>query len=186
MLLSSAIVYGLLSGYVTAQSSNNSASFNAASVSPTLRAQWCQGQTNTCGTLCSGNLKDNNCDPDTLQYTCHCGANNSAPGLQFYKETMPTFICEMVFDNCIKAGENSQAAQQLCTQNEKRDCGHLSPEEFVGASPASSSASASPTSNGASATSSAASGAAATNISPRHFETGALAIGIIAALGLIP
>ncbi|KHJ31596.1 putative pci domain-containing protein [Erysiphe necator] len=186
MLLSFTTACGLFAGYVIAQSMNNSIPFNPATVSPTLRAQWCQGQTNTCGTLCSGNLKENDCDPDTLNYSCHCGANNSSPGLQYYKETMPTFICEMVFDNCIKAGENSQAAQALCTENEKRDCGHLSPEDFVGVAPTSSSAPPSPTTTGGVATSSAASGAAVTNISPRNIETGALAIGIIAALALLP
>lgn len=192
MFLSHTISLSILCGLAMAQSTSMAntgpnSTIVPSSIDLTLRSQWCQGQTNTCGTLCSGDVMDNDCDPDSLEYKCTCNANSSSPGLIYYKETMPTFICETIFNQCIKAGEDSQAAQVLCTENEKKNCGHLNPETFVKDAPSSSTPTDSPSNtDSGTAPSSSTSEAAAPKVSPRNIETGALAIGIIAALSLIP
>ncbi|CAD6503511.1 BgTH12-03173 [Blumeria graminis f. sp. triticale] len=188
MLFQSALLMAALATGVLSQTNANS-SIDPSSVDPTMRGkpQWCQGQSNTCGTLCGGDLEANECNPDNLIFSCKCASNHSAPGLQYYKETMPTFICEKIFDNCIKAGENSQAAQQLCTTNERANCGHLSPENFTSSAPSQSSSASSTTAGeaGASATSNKESGAVSTIVPVRNFGTGALVIGVAAAIGLL-
>lgn len=94
----------------------------------------------------------------------------------------------MIFENCIKAGENSQAAQDLCNKNEKKNCGQLSPEDFKGVEPVGSTPPKSepPTATSSTAPPATSSGAAAPVVSAQYFGTGALAIGVIAALALIP
>ncbi|RAL65103.1 hypothetical protein DID88_001209 [Monilinia fructigena] len=123
-----------------ANDANNT--IDPSTVDLSLRAQWCNGELNTCGTLCSGDSDSNTCDPATLNYTCTCSSNGSTPGLQYYTQTMPTFICEKIYQDCIAAGENDAAAQKLCTQAETKNCGKLDPDNAT-ASAATSSAAAS-------------------------------------------
>ncbi|KAI1004040.1 hypothetical protein K3495_g4169 [Podosphaera aphanis] len=186
MFLRSTVLISLLAGLVAGQTTANS-TIDPSAVPATLRSQWCQGQTNTCGTLCSGDLKDNECNPDTLMYTCTCAANSSSPGLQYYRETMPTFICEKIFDNCIKDGENSQAAQSLCTANEKKNCGQLDPQTFVQAAPSSTpESSASKTGSSTSETSPPASAASVNEVSAKLLGITGLSIGCAVILALLP
>ncbi|RDW88915.1 hypothetical protein BP6252_00947 [Coleophoma cylindrospora] len=137
MFAKSAVAVALLASFVVAQNST----IDPNTVSATLRSQWCNGEINTCGTLCSGASSSNTCDPTTLNYTCTCTANSSTPGLQYYTQTMPTFICEQIYSNCIAAGQNDQAAQKLCVTAEANNCGHLDPAKFVAAVSSSSSSS---------------------------------------------
>ncbi|RFU30014.1 hypothetical protein B7463_g6302, partial [Scytalidium lignicola] len=148
MFAKSIVAVALLAGFTAAQSNSNT-TLDPNSVELNTRVSWCSGEINTCGTLCSGATTNNDCDTNTLTFNCTCAANNSAPGLQYYTQTMPTFICEQIFQNCIVAGENDAAAQRLCTQNEAKNCGHLNPENFT-AVPSSSSAAPSSTAAGAS------------------------------------
>ncbi|ESZ95489.1 hypothetical protein SBOR_4143 [Sclerotinia borealis F-4128] len=117
-----------------------SAQIDPSSVSASLRSQWCSEQITTCGTLCAGNYDANNCDTVTLCYECTCSASSSSPALQYYTQTMPTFLCEQLYDNCIFAGENDAAAQKKCQDAEKVNCGHLNPDS-IGVSTSSSSSS---------------------------------------------
>jgi hypothetical protein len=121
-----------------------------------------------------------------LAYSCTCAANNSAPGLQYYKETMPTFICEQVFANCIAAGVGDAAAQAVCKKNEANNCGQLNPDNFTAAATTTSASSSSAastskasTATGAAASSSTSHAAAATlAANAKFFGTGALAVGL--------
>ncbi|KAB8291156.1 hypothetical protein EYC80_009844 [Monilinia laxa] len=175
---------------VAANDANNTIDPNT--VDPSLRSQWCTGEINTCGTLCSGDYDSNTCDTATLNYTCTCSSNGSTPGLQYYLQTMPTFICEKIYQDCIAAGENDAAAQKLCTQAETKNCGKLDPDKYVPAatsSAASSSASATATasSTATSATASAATSSAAAsalNIG-REYGTGIFAAGVLGIFGLM-
>jgi hypothetical protein len=180
------VTFLALAAGVLAQTTNTT--IDPSSVSLTLRSQWCQAQQNTCGTLCSGDYGNNTCSPDTLAYSCTCAANNSAPGLQYYKETMPTFICEQVFTNCISTNAGDAAAQALCTKNEQNNCGHLDPANFTAAAATTTSASSSATGTSASAatgsaTSTSSKAGAATMAAMRNLGTGAFAIGVGAAFG---
>ncbi|ATZ54808.1 hypothetical protein BCIN_11g01400 [Botrytis cinerea B05.10] len=176
---------------VAAQSSNDTIDPN--SVDAVMRSQWCTAEINTCGTLCSGAIDANTCDTSSLNYTCTCSSNGSTPGLQYYKQTMPTYICETIYANCIAAGENDAAAQKLCKETEAKNCGQLDPDKFTApaTTSASSTASATATStSAASATSASASAAtssaAASALNIGHeFGTGIFAAGFAAVFGLM-
>ncbi|RDL41898.1 uncharacterized protein BP5553_01877 [Venustampulla echinocandica] len=190
MLVNSAVVVALLASFGAAVTTDNS-TIDASTVAPTTRSQWCGGQQNTCPVLCGAQgVTSNDCDVDTLKFKCTC-KNGSAPGLQYYTSTMPTFICEQVHENCIVAGQNNAAAQKLCNDAEKSNCGKLDPSKFTEpASTSSSSPSATATGAGTSASdaapSSTSKAAAATMaVMAREYGTGLLAAGAAAAFGLM-
>lgn len=64
---------------------------------------------------------------DTLVYACSCRSNNSAPGLQYYTQTMPTFICNELFGQCNKQKVRDAQGQQACIQNIRNRCGTVNP-----------------------------------------------------------
>jgi hypothetical protein len=84
------------------------------SVSISTRADWCRGQFNTCETLCGDNTKDNDCDENNLSYKCNCAKNGSAPGLQFYKATMPSYLCEALYGQCKETNVGNSQNQKKC------------------------------------------------------------------------
>lgn len=104
---------------------------------------------------------------------------------------MPTYICEQVYANCITAGENDAAAQKLCTENEKTNCGHLNPDDYTPAATSSASSSASATATSASSATSAAassttsSAAASALMVGSQYGTGIFAAGVAAIFGLM-
>jgi len=132
----------------------------------------------------------NDCLTTTLEFHCLCTTNNSAPGLQYYTQTMPTFICEEEYQKCISEATNNAAAQAACAATEKAECGQLDPANFtaVAASP-----SATPSSRSISlskATSSSTSTSppnSATSLQPHQgLSTGAKAgIGVGVAFGVL-
>ncbi|CAG8974393.1 hypothetical protein HYALB_00010644 [Hymenoscyphus albidus] len=188
MFAKSIVAVALLAGSAAAQTTANS-TIVPTSVSATIRAQWCAGQQNTCPVLCGGQAKtkSNDCDVNTLDIDCTC-RNGSAPGLMYYTSTMPTFICQQIFDECIQAGQNNAQAQKLCTDARTANCGTLDPSKYV--EPASTSSAAPsatappPAATPAVASSSSAAAAAPTAISARDLASGFLAAGV-AALGLL-
>ncbi|PSS20078.1 hypothetical protein M430DRAFT_18260 [Amorphotheca resinae ATCC 22711] len=198
MFIKPALAVALCAGYVAAQAGANS-TIDPNSVSATLRSQWCSAQLNTCGTLCSGDIYEgqNTCDTNTLNYTCTCASNQSTPGLQYYTGTMPTFICEQVFQDCIASTVGVAAAQAKCNSDEKNNCGHLDPNNFTAPASSSSSSSA-PTSTAASTsapasssvaaavTTSSSKAAAATMMAiGREYGSGVVAAGVAAAFGMM-
>ncbi|KAH7304885.1 hypothetical protein BKA65DRAFT_416103, partial [Rhexocercosporidium sp. MPI-PUGE-AT-0058] len=88
---------------------------------------WCSSQKSTCGLLCSGGLQSNDCDTATLAFDCTCLSNGSSPGLQYYTNTMPTFICEHIFGDCVAASVGDASAQAACVAYEKENCGNSTP-----------------------------------------------------------
>jgi hypothetical protein len=122
-----------------------------------------------------------------LAFNCTCAANNSAPGLQYYLETIPTYLCQQVFIICNADNVGDAVAQALCLTNKNNDCGTLDPTNFTAAVSTSSSSSATttPTGTGAStaATSSSSKAAAATMAVLQNYGSGAMAVGFAAALG---
>ncbi|MCJ1329662.1 hypothetical protein MMC10_006342 [Thelotrema lepadinum] len=160
----------LLAGVAFAQSPNTS--FNQSvittvigEVNQTLRANWCTAQQSSCGTLCGGGISDNTCDATSLNFTCTCSSNNSAPALQYYNPTMLSFICNQALGDCLKANAQSQAQQANCKSTIV--CGNSS----VGA--VASAASSAPASTGtASPTSSSGSGSGSGSTSPSSTASG--------------
>ncbi|VUC22428.1 unnamed protein product [Clonostachys rosea] len=137
---------------VAANAANYTSSLNMtivpSSVDDSTRASWCTAQGNTCKSLCSGRTSKNDCDYTTLVYDCACSANNSAPGLEYYTQTMPTFICDTLLAQCYKQYENNQDGQQSCKDDIGSLCASQSPPS------SSSDSSSSSTSASASATAS--------------------------------
>ncbi|KAF6830165.1 pci domain-containing protein [Colletotrichum musicola] len=115
---------------------------NVGAVSLNTRAGWCQGERNTCQILCDGTTA-NDCDPNTLSYACTC-KNGTAPGLEYYDQTLPSFICVQAFEDCITANVGDARGQSNCTDTIKSQCGTIDPQaEF--AATTSTSATATPT-----------------------------------------
>jgi hypothetical protein len=63
---------------------------------------------------------------DTLNWECTCSSNSSAPGLQYYTQTMPTFICESLFAQCISQ-TNTQKGSEECKSKIQSKCAEQSP-----------------------------------------------------------
>lgn len=188
MLLQATFAAAFFASSVAAQT------VNGTQIDPATAATWCSAQINTCSTLCNGDVSpgpNDNCSTTTLAFTCLCTSNNSVPGLQYYTQTMPTFICEEVYKICIANGENDQAAQNACTKTRDADCGTLNPANYT-AAPSSTSASATPTPSSTAATSGSATSATPTpskNAAPlmigSEYGTGLLAAGVAAVFGFL-
>jgi len=190
MLVKLTVAVALFASAVTAQVTN--ITIDPSSITPLIRAQWCSGQQSTCGTLCSGDPSTNACNTTTLAYSCICAANNSAPGLQYYTTTLPTFECLQVFNICNADNVGDAAAQALCLTNKDNDCGTLDPTNFTASVSSSSSATSSPTGSSSSAstvaTSSSSKAAAATMAALpvlQNYGSGAMAVGFAAAFGFM-
>ncbi|PWI64771.1 hypothetical protein PCL_08566 [Purpureocillium lilacinum] len=155
-----------------------------------IRAQWCQAQTNTCNLLCNNDTDKNSCAQEDLKYECTCASNSSAPGLQYYTQTMPTFICDALFGQCNEQNVGNADGQKACTTNIKNLCGKNDPPKAPVSDESSSSVSGTPSATGsASATGSKASttststGLAAPTMAPAgNGAAAAAAIGLLAYL----
>ncbi|KAK5987345.1 hypothetical protein PT974_11472 [Cladobotryum mycophilum] len=126
-----AVLVALAATAVTAQVQNFTSSLNMTvdpnTVPQQQRAVWCQAQTNTCQLLCGSNTDQNDCNQANLSYDCTCSSNHSAPGLQFYTQTMPTFVCQQLFSQCIAQNAGSQDSQKACKTNIEKLCGTINP-----------------------------------------------------------
>lgn len=97
------------------------------SVDEATKNGWCQAQYNTCYALCDDAASTNDCEQSDLSYECLCSENNSAPGLEYYGQTMPTFICEELYSQCNVANVGDARAQDECKTNIQDKCGSLKP-----------------------------------------------------------
>ncbi|KAL2017706.1 hypothetical protein VTK56DRAFT_1731 [Thermocarpiscus australiensis] len=174
--------------FVTAQ--NQNFTINPGAVDPSTRSDWCNAEYNTCKLLCGGDPTANECDTDTLDYKCTC-SNGTAPGLDYYTQTMPTFICEQAYADCIAANTGNARGQDNCTKTIKDHCGTLDPNKAQVGGGSSETTTSSPSTtathaaSGAShAPSSATSTAAAAPTNAAHIGNGValVAAGLFAAL----
>ncbi|KAK4111869.1 hypothetical protein N656DRAFT_780004 [Canariomyces notabilis] len=190
------IVLAVATALTTAVVAQNNGTYNVnpSTVDPGLRVEWCRAQFSTCGTLCAGSPSANDCNSNTLTYTCTCASNNSEPGLIYYTQTLPTFLCDRAYSDCVAANTSSARAQEQCKTDIKDHCGTLDPNkaqidsgssasESTTSAPASSSATGSPTaaSGGAASTSSSRAGGP-TNAAYIGNGVAVVAAGLFAAL----
>lgn len=161
----------------------------------TTRASWCSGEFSTCDTLCDNDASENRCEPSTLVYSCICASNGSAPGLEYYSQSLPSFICQQAFSDCNLANAGNAAGQRNCTTTIKDKCGTLDIANYT-ATPSTTSAAASSSATGqtsstasasgtgasAAATSSSTAAAAPTNIHLIGNGAAAMAVGVFAYL----
>jgi hypothetical protein len=118
----------LLAAAASAQTPQNYSSsldmeIDPGSVSDATKSDWCRSQRNNCDTLCDDASSTNDCSISTLDYECLCRSNDSAPGLQFYEGTLPTFICKELFSQCIGASEGDLDIEDGCKENIDALCG---------------------------------------------------------------
>lgn len=60
----------------------------------------------------------------TLQYTCTCSSNHSSPALQYYAQTLPNSVCNLVtFPNCINKYTQDNDLQKQCKPKIQDVCG---------------------------------------------------------------
>lgn len=117
---------------LTVVTASTTFTINPDDISATQAADWCQAELNTCPILCDNDYTSNTCDTTTLAYNCTC-SNGSAPGLQYYTETMPTFICQEAYSLCISANANNATGQEACTDDIEDQCGTLDPANYTAA-----------------------------------------------------
>jgi hypothetical protein len=94
-----------------------------------------------------------------LTYSCIC-SNGTAPDVSAYQETLPFYICEATYEQCIAANPNDAQGQDACRKNQK--CGTLNATAVEGSS-GESSASSSTSATGMATSASATSGSSATS-----------------------
>ncbi|KAL2270174.1 hypothetical protein VTJ83DRAFT_2358 [Remersonia thermophila] len=122
------LVLVALSALTVASAQSHNFTIDPNSVKPSDRTNWCNAQYETCRKLCNNGLKTNDCDDTTLAYDCKC-SNGTAPGLEYYFNTIPTFICEQAYADCIAANTASSRAQDKCKSDIKEHCGTLDPDK---------------------------------------------------------
>lgn len=98
---------------------------------------WCLGQRNTCPEICKGDVKQNTCDPvcqsnenipsvtdsalqSTLKYQCMC-SDGTVPDSSSYVETVPFYVCQATYGQCIDSHPNDSTGQRACKKSAK--CG---------------------------------------------------------------
>ncbi|KAF4446632.1 pci protein [Fusarium austroafricanum] len=101
------------------------------SVDLATRSAWCGAQQNTCDTLCKDDTNKNGCTESDLKWECTCSSNSSTPGLQYYTQTMPTFICQQLFSQCISQNTGSSSGQRDCKNKIEAKCAKQNPPKNV-------------------------------------------------------
>ncbi|OAP62308.1 hypothetical protein AYL99_04511 [Fonsecaea erecta] len=96
------------------------AAFNPAGIDSTTAFNWCHAQLNTCPQICGGSASQNQCDQTAFTYTCVC-ANGTVPDCTAFIETLPFYICQETYIQCIDNHPNDAQGQATCAQNEQ--CG---------------------------------------------------------------
>ncbi|KAJ5497000.1 hypothetical protein N7463_008987 [Penicillium fimorum] len=89
------------------------AGFNIALAKPGEPATWCAAQRNTCPDICQKGTKLNSCDADTLKFTCVC-SDGSVPDVTPYLQTVPFYVCQSTFGQCIDAHPDDAEGQRAC------------------------------------------------------------------------
>jgi len=84
------------------------------------REYWCTQQKSQCPLIClqqpgvdTQNTVSNECDPETLVYSCVCD-DNSSPNITKYTQTMPYFKCTEWGTQCEQACNGDSACQSKC------------------------------------------------------------------------
>ncbi|KAK4205264.1 hypothetical protein QBC40DRAFT_344795 [Triangularia verruculosa] len=119
------ILFAALSAVAAVVAQNQNFTIDISKVSPSTKSAWCNAQFNSCGALCFGSLKKNDCQASDLTYECVC-SNGTAPGLDYYLQTIPTFICNEAFSQCTQERQGGSAAElKKCTTDIRDNCGTL-------------------------------------------------------------
>ncbi|KAI2629585.1 hypothetical protein GGR54DRAFT_649973 [Hypoxylon sp. NC1633] len=180
--LSTAVALSALT-LVSAQANSNSTfKIDPNSVTISDRVTWCQGEQDSCGTVC-GQPISNDCNTNTLDFTCVCQGNN-APDMNVFMNAMPWFVCEQLQSNCITQTENNAAGQKNCTETFGSKCGTEAVADHAGEGAVTSTTSSSATPSGtataasSSVASTSSSHGAAVPTNVQHLGNGAAAVAV--------
>ncbi|KAJ5902356.1 hypothetical protein N7495_002884 [Penicillium taxi] len=89
------------------------AGFNIGLIDPQELTSWCLGERNVCPSVCQGSTKQNSCDPSTLNFDCVC-SDGTAPDMSQYMQSIPFYVCEASFGQCIDSHPNDAMGQEAC------------------------------------------------------------------------
>ncbi|RYP38960.1 hypothetical protein DL768_010743 [Monosporascus sp. mg162] len=161
-----------------------------------LSLVYAQAQSNSTFTLPNpgevdlGRATTNDCDVNTLDFSCVC-SNGESPDFNQYRDTIPFFVCMQLFEDCIESNPDDARAQENCTTTYNDNCGTEDSADAAqidtqtSTSSATSSATAPPETSSAGsedATTTSDSGAMPTNMPIQHIGNGiaAVAVGVFA------
>ncbi|KAH8203887.1 hypothetical protein TruAng_001951 [Truncatella angustata] len=139
-----------MSALTVVSAGNSTFTIDPNSVTLSLRASWCTSERNACTQIC-GNAPDNDCDVNTLSYSCTCD-DGTSPDMNEYANSLP-FVSlpgpgamitngyihatadhqndpagmdvdlDQAFTNCIAANVGSATGQANCTTSIQDNCG---------------------------------------------------------------
>lgn len=163
--------------------------FNPNNVTEAEKFNWCLAQLNSCPQICGGAASLNDCDSDTLTYNCVC-PNATVPDSTAFAQTLPFFICEETYRQCVNNNPNNAQGQAACRENQKCGSRNATAEALAQTGSASSGTASSTGSATSSAAGSAASSAASASASAAEapmttYATGAFAAVLMAAFKLM-
>ncbi|KAK2751954.1 hypothetical protein FQN55_008696 [Onygenales sp. PD_40] len=99
--------------------------FDPSKVKDAQKSSWCTAQRSACPQICGGFTSKNYCDAATLTYECKC-QDGKTPDVAKYKNTLPFFICQETFVQCIASHPDDLAGQRKCKENQSK-CGTINP-----------------------------------------------------------
>lgn len=168
--------------------------FNLGEISTATKSSWCQGERDTCPKVCGGAATLNDCFDTTLDFDCVC-SNGTTPDLSPYQNTIPFYVCEANYAQCIANNPNNLDAQNACKANATCGTIDLSASSSTTTSASATSTTASSTlattaaattgtASGTAASTTATHGAAALQISADR-ATGLFAAAMLAMFGMM-
>ncbi|ETS86508.1 hypothetical protein PFICI_00336 [Pestalotiopsis fici W106-1] len=170
------VAVAALSALTVVSAGNSTFSIDVDSVTLATKASWCTSEKNVCGEICS--TSENSCEPSTLDFSCVC-TDGTEPDMNEYQNSVPYYICETAFANCIAANTDSASGQKNCTTTIADECG----TKVAGSSSTTTTAAASSSGTGTAATaasssvsSSSTSQAGAMPTGIQHLPNGAIAV----------
>ncbi|KAJ5312291.1 hypothetical protein PENANT_c011G00427 [Penicillium antarcticum] len=101
--------------------------WNIGLVDADTRSSWCTGQRNACPAICQKGTKLNSCDPTTLKFSCVC-SDDSSPDVSPYMQTIPFYVCENNYGQCITAHADDAVGQRAC-KKAASNCGSKNASE---------------------------------------------------------
>ncbi|OXV06603.1 hypothetical protein Egran_05627 [Elaphomyces granulatus] len=176
---------------IMAQNYTFPSGFNIGLVSSTEKASWCQGERNTCPQICGGAASPNDCESDTLTFHCVC-INGTVPNVALYQNTIPFYVCNSNYGQCIKNNPSDVDAQRQC-KNGLASCGTLNASASIASTTTSTSAttlttgttSATATTTSAAASAATSKAAAMALQAAQDHSTGLLVAALLAAVRIL-
>ncbi|EDN06190.1 hypothetical protein I7I51_06571 [Histoplasma capsulatum] len=114
-----------IAGFATSQS------IDPSNISEAIRQTWCNNQMSSCPLIClqlpgtSENPDSNECDADTLQYSCVC-SNGITPNTSEYTLTMPYYLCTEFNNQCVRHCGDDSSCVTACRAD--HPCGAQNPK----------------------------------------------------------